>query len=88
MFRVQFQDFRCFSNSLPVEIRPITLLVGENSAVKTTFLAGLRFLFESFSRNNQNVFNRDPYFLGGFEEIAHYRRGGRRASQFVMKCTI
>jgi AAA domain, putative AbiEii toxin, Type IV TA system len=84
MYNVQFRDFRCFGNSSSVEVRPITFLVGENSAGKTSFLAGVRFLLESFSRT-QNPFNRDPYFLGGFEQIAHYRGGrGGRAKNFSL----
>jgi predicted ATPase len=85
MYRVQFTDFRCFGETAAVEIRPITLLIGENSAGKTSFLAGLRFLLESLAPQSRNPFNRDPYFLGGFDQIAHYRGGrGGRAKKFTM----
>jgi hypothetical protein len=87
MIKVQFNDFRCFTGSTPIEIRPITLLIGENSAGKTSFLAGLRFIFEVLAGNSQNIFNKDPYFLGGFEEIAH-RKGVRPASQFLMTAEV
>src|ERR1700733_4028949 len=73
MFRVQLTNFRCFAESPPLEVLPVTFLVGENSAGKTTFLAAVRFLRESFLRSGENPFNRDPYYLGGFEQIAHYR---------------
>jgi hypothetical protein len=74
MFRVKLTDVRCFAETAnPVEILPITFLVGENSAGKTTFLAGSRLLFENFLRIPQNPFNKDPYYLGGFDQIAHYR---------------
>ncbi len=81
MYRVQFEDFRCFGKAAQVEIRPITLLIGENSAGKTSFLAGLRFALESFSGGAVNPFNRDPYFLGGFDQIAHIGGGGRRGAE-------
>jgi hypothetical protein len=84
MLNVQFLNFRCFTRSSPVEIRPITLLIGENSTGKSSFLAGLRFIFEAFSGGSQNIFNKEPFFLGGFEEIAH-RRPRRLAPQFEMK---
>jgi hypothetical protein len=85
MLNVQFLNFRCFTRSASVEIRPITLLIGENSTGKSSFLAGLRFIFEAFSGGTQNIFNKEPFFLGGFEEIA-YRKGARQlASQFEMK---
>ena len=89
MYRVQFTDFRCYGQGEPVEIRPITLLVGENSAGKTSFLAGLRFVLESLSRQSRNPFNRDPYFLGGFDQIAHYKGGrGGRAKSFCMSIYV
>lgn len=89
MITLQFDDFRCFGQGVPIEVRPITFLVGENSAGKTSFLAGARFLFEGMSKQSQNSFNRDPYFLGGFEQIAHYR-GGRngRAKKFSLTLTV
>lgn len=88
MFRVQLRNFRCFANLPPIEIRPITLLVGENSAGKTSFLAGIRFLFEALGHDSQNAFNRDPYFLGGFEEIAHQDRINGRSERFSLKVEI
>ena len=36
------EDFRCFSGRHEVPIRPLTLLVGENSTGKTSFLAAVR----------------------------------------------
>jgi predicted ATPase len=87
MLNVQFLNFRCFTRSDPVDIRPITLLIGENSTGKSSFLAGLRFIFEAFSSSSQNIFNKEPFFLGGFEEIAH-RRPRRLAAQFEMKVNI
>lgn len=86
MFRMQLTNFRCFAEAPPVEILPITFLVGENSAGKTTFLAAARILLESFIRAPQNPFNREPYFLGGFDQLAHYRGGSRgRAKSFCIE---
>lgn len=89
MFEIKLTDFRCFADALPVEVRPITFLVGENSAGKTSFLAATRFLLESLSRSLQNPFNREPYQLGGFDQLAHYRGGPRgRANQFSIEMKI
>jgi hypothetical protein len=74
--RFGITNFRCFANVPPVDIRPITILVGENSTGKTSFLAGFRFLNELFQRGANPSFNKDPYSLGSFKEIAHFR-GGR-----------
>ena len=89
MFKIQLSKFRCFYDQQPLEIRPITFLVGENSAGKTTFMAAVRILMESFIRVPQNPFNRDPYFLGGFDQIAHYRGGVRgRAKDFCLEVAV
>lgn len=89
MFKVQLTNFRCFYEQPALEIRPITFLVGENSAGKTTFMAAVRILMESFIRLPQNPFNRDPYFLGGFDQIAHYRGGVKgRAKSFCLEVTV
>jgi hypothetical protein len=86
VFSILLSDFRCFADPPPVEVRPITFLVGENSAGKTTFLAATRMILESMRQTSQNRFNRDPYFLGGFDEIAHFRGGVRgRARQFSVE---
>lgn len=79
------QNFRCFASTGSVRVAPITLLVGENSTGKTSFLAALRQTVEAFSRSTANGFNREPYYLGSFEQIAHYR-GGRsgRAREFCL----
>ena len=89
MFKVQLTDFRCFADAPPVEVLPVTFLVGENSAGKTTFLASVRLLLESFIRSPQNPFNREPYYLGGFDQLAHYRGGVRgRAKRFCFELMI
>lgn len=90
MFYIRLSDFRCFASDSPaVEVRPITFLVGENSAGKTSFLAGTRLLLESFVRAPQNPFNRDPYHLGGFQQIARYRGGrGGRADRFSLELMV
>lgn len=82
-------NFRCFASAGPVSVAPITLLIGENSTGKTSFMAALRIAVEAFSRPAPNPFNREPYFLGSFEQISHYR-GGRsgRAKNFSLKIEL
>lgn len=90
MFKVRLSDFRCFAGDAPpVEVLPITFLVGENSAGKTTFMAAARLLLESLKPAITNPFNREPYRLGGFEQISHYRGGGRgRAERFCLELLV
>lgn len=86
MISVTCKDFRAFRDVDRVELRPLTFLVGENSSGKTSFLAAVRFVFEAFSRRSvASLFNREPYFLGGFDQIAHFRGGkGGRAREFEL----
>lgn len=72
---IGFRDYRCFHQIGPLPIKPLTLLVGENSAGKSSFLAGLRFVLELTDEHTQASFNRNPFFLGAYEQIAHSRRG-------------
>ena len=46
MDRVTLKNFRCFREEQTARLAPLTLLVGENSAGKTSFLALLRALWE------------------------------------------
>jgi hypothetical protein len=63
------ENVRCFAGPHEAEIKPLTLLVGENSTGKTSFLACLSAVlkpeFPFIARLND-----PPYNLGGFETIA------------------
>ena len=76
-------NFRCFSTPGVVPLRPLTLLIGENSTGKTSFLAAVRLAADISLPGWVIDFNEPPFQLGSFNEIAHYR-GGRagRAQTF------
>ena len=78
------EDFRCFAGRNEVPIRPLTLLVGENSTGKTSFLAAVRAAHD-LRTGTAPAFNKEPFNLGSYDEIANYR-GGRagRAKSFVV----
>ena len=82
MHSITIENFRCFGERQTARLAPLTLLVGENSTGKTSFLALLRAL-DDLVHNDIPDFKRPPYDLGSFDEIAHYR-GGRagRAETF------
>lgn len=85
-FDFSLRSFRGFQEQSNVPIRPLTILVGENSAGKSSFLAGLKFMMDSFSGFDEPSFNKDPFQLGTFEQIAHYRGGkAGRAREFFLK---
>ena len=81
--KIRLENFRCFRAKQSVRLAPLTLLVGENSTGKTSFLALVRALWDTAYSGTTPDFKEAPYDLGSFDEIAHYR-GGRagRASEF------
>ena len=83
MNEIRLKNFRCFHENQTARLAPLTLLVGENSTGKTSFMAMIRALWDIAYRNRVPDFKEDPYDLGSFDEIAHHRgaRGGR-ASMF------
>ncbi len=68
-------DVRCFSGHQRAVLRPITLLVGENSTGKSTFLGCYTVLNRLFqfptSRSMEPDFNLEPFLLGSFREIVN-----------------
>ena len=83
MDRITLKNFRCFREEQTARLAPLTLLVGENSTGKTSFLALIRALWDVAYRSRTPDFKEDPYDLGSFDEIAHHRGGrGGRAETF------
>ena len=73
---ITLRNFRCFQEWQTARLAPLTLLVGDNSTGKTSFLALIRALWDAGVGNRVPDFKEAPYDLGSFEEIAHHR-GGR-----------
>ena len=78
---LRLRDFRCFREQQNARLAPLTLLVGENSTGKTSFLAAIRAMLEVGSFHEDPDFRAPPYDLGSFREIAYRqdpdgRRGG------------
>lgn len=79
---LSIENVRCFSVKQRVEIRPLTILVGENSSGKSTFLSILHATVQSEFPNIPKIFNQSPFEMGGFDTIATYKGGkyGRAGS--------
>ena len=79
------ENIRGFSGRRRIPIRPISVLTGENSTGKTSFLAMVSSLFDSEGYPSSPNFNKEPYRLGGYDTIATYK-GGRygRADYFSL----
>ena len=83
MDHITLKNFRCFREEQTARLAPLTLLVGENSAGKTSFMAMIRALWEVAYQTRVPDFKEEPYDLGSFDEIAHHRGGrGGRADTF------
>ena len=82
MNRIVLKDYRCFRDEQEARLAPLTLLVGENSTGKTSFMAMIRALWDVAYEHQVPDFKEDPYDLGSFDDIAHHRgrRGGRAAT--------
>ena len=71
------EDVRCFQGTQRGHLRPITLLVGENSTGKTTFLGCYRILHRVLSKQDVNIneqldFNEEPFSMGSFHDIVRF----------------
>lgn len=85
------ENVRCFAEEVVAPLAPLTLLVGENSTGKSTFLAAVRIASQLARRNFAPDFNEEPFLLGAYEQIANYRRGpaGRaRSFKIGFECDV
>ena len=71
MDSITLKNYRCFREEQTARLAPLTLLVGENSTGKTSFLAILRALWDVGFGDKVPDFREDPYDLGAFEDIAY-----------------
>ena len=89
MDQITLKNFRCFREEQVARLAPLTLLVGENSTGKTSFMALIRALWDVAYQASIPDFKEEPYDLGSFDEIAYYRgeRAGR-ADTFEAEFTL
>ena len=78
MDQITLKNFRCFREEQTARLAPLTLLVGENSTGKTSFLAMVRALLDAAGGRVPD-FKEEPYDLGSFDEIAHRRSNTSRS---------
>lgn len=79
---LSIKNFKGFSDEVRIELRPITLLFGANSAGKSSILHALQYAREILERNNTNAGHTlqggDAVDLGGFLNLVHGRDQERR----------
>jgi len=69
------EHVRSFARRHTIPIRPLTLLVGENSSGKSTFLAIVSSALNASRFPTNPGLNEPPYNLGTFDTIATYKGG-------------
>jgi hypothetical protein len=84
--RLQFEGIRCFVKPQSAVIRPLTLLVGENSSGKSTFLALCQAASSVVGFRGVLVvlpqLNKAPFSLGAYDQIASYGERSGSAKRF------
>ena len=71
MDSITVKNFRCFGEEQTARLAPLTLLVGDNSTGKTSFLALIRALWDVAYREVVPDFQEHPYDLGSYMEIVN-----------------
>ncbi|HVY41103.1 MAG TPA: AAA family ATPase [Polyangia bacterium] len=78
------EGVRAFRQRAEAPLGKITLLVGQNSTGKSTFLACARIAWDIATRGEAD-FNEQPFELGTYDSIAHYHGGrGARVTEFTI----
>jgi predicted ATPase len=72
---ITIENFKSIGKPVRVELKPITLLFGPNSAGKSTIVQALHYAREIFERQNLNpdrtILGGTTLDLGGFENLVH-----------------
>jgi AAA15 family ATPase/GTPase len=72
---ITIENFKGIREPVRVELKPITLLFGPNSAGKSTIIQALHYAREIFERQNLNpdrtLLGGGAIDLGGFESLVH-----------------
>lgn len=81
---LSLKNFKVFSEEVRIELRPITLLFGTNSAGKSSVLQALQLVREILERGDANVDRTrqggDTIDLGGFHNFVHKRDFSREVT--------
>lgn len=85
MDKLVLENFRCFRGRQEVPLAPLTVLVGENSSGKSSFLAAVRLAWDIAAGRGVVDFNEAPFNLGSYDQIAtDWGRGRGRVRSFVL----
>lgn len=77
------RNIRCFVAPPNAVIKPLTFIVGDNSAGKSTLLACIRLAWDAAYGLQQLDFNEDPFRFGAFDQIAHMYGGKKGRARTI-----
>ena len=81
---ITLENFKGIGESVRIELKPITLLFGANSAGKSTILQALLYAQEILERTNtdpdKTIQGGDAVDLGGFRNLVHNHDGNLQIS--------
>ena len=85
--KLKIKNVRCFAEEQYFDIRPLTFLVGENSTGKTTVMGCFSVIMDCISSLRPGLpdFNREPYFMGSFQDIAT-KKSNENSISFEIGC--
>jgi len=73
--RLEIENFKCIGERQTIQIKPITLLFGPNSAGKSTILQAVqylsRFLTDEFFKKSNEDNLKNSFDMGSFESLVH-----------------
>jgi predicted ATPase len=82
LIAIELENFKGVGKRVRLDVKPITLLFGANSAGKSTILQALQYVREVLERRNANpdrtLYGGDFVDLGGFRNLVHRRDLSRR----------
>jgi len=81
-FNVIVENVRSLFGEYKIPVRPLTVLVGENSSGKTTFLSVLTTLLNNNKYPWKNSFNDPPFDLGLFDNIVSVEQNNNRIYKY------
>ncbi len=73
--RLIVENIRSFAGRHTVDLKPLTILVGENSSGKSTLLAALAALSDKTAFPGKLAVNKEPHDLGTYRTIATFKGG-------------
>ncbi|MCY4225655.1 MAG: AAA family ATPase [Bacteroidetes bacterium] len=81
MKHISLENYRCFGSKQTARLAPITLLIGDQSTGKTSFLAIIRAFWDCVYGRQTPNFQEEPFDLGSYDGIIHRPKIGHHQKQ-------